>query len=102
MSEEKIKDRVEKMTTVNFSITKCPLKVHQEFIQFCKEETNENYSMGLRLLLNASKTNAKEAILYEQYMVLREEFEDTIKEVEDRIRALEGKGKESKKTFGSQ
>lgn len=77
---EEIKDRVLNITSRNFSITKCPEKVFQQFIEFCKEESNDNYSMGLKLLLDARRTNIKEVLLYEQYM----ELNDRVNQLEER------------------
>lgn len=77
MEENKsIRERVQEIATINFSITKCPHAVYQDFTDFCKAETNDNYSMGLKLLLEAKRTNIKEIVLFEQYMVLKNEFEE--------------------------
>lgn len=72
------KDRVENLTTINFSITKCPLKVFKAFSEFCKSETNDNYAFGLKMLIDSRDVNIKEVVLYEQYC-----------ELKDRIVALE-------------
>jgi len=69
------KDRIDDITTINFSITKCPLKVFKAFSTFCKQETNDNYAFGLKVLLDSREANVKELVLYEQYLKLREEFE---------------------------
>jgi len=73
MSEtaEKLKD----LTTINFSITKCPIKVFKGFSEFCKSETNDNYAFGLKMLLESRETNIKEVILFEKYTELRDEVE---------------------------
>lgn len=84
MDEDSTKERIEKMQTMNFSITKCPLAVYEEFTDFCKAETNDNYSFGIKLLLNANKANIKELMLYEQYMLLAER----VKALEETIAAL--------------
>jgi len=75
-----VKDKVEDLTTINFSITKCPLKVFKAFSEFCKSETNDNYAFGLKMLLDSREVNVKEVVLYEQYC-----------ELKDRIVALESK-----------
>jgi hypothetical protein len=69
------KEKLEEMTTINFSITKCPMKVFKRFSEFCKKDTNDNYSFGLKMLLDARESNIKEVILYEQYMQLKDEVE---------------------------
>ena len=77
MSEEDTKrEKVISMTTRNFSITKCPERVYEDFVGFCREETNENYSMGLKLLMDARKVNIKEALLFEQYMEVKAELRE--------------------------
>lgn len=75
MSEKDTKDRVEDLTTINFSITKCPLKIFKRFSQFCKQETNDNYAFGLKMLLDALDTNVKEVVMWEQITALRDDFE---------------------------
>lgn len=65
------KKKVEELTTINFSITKCPMKVFKRFSEFCKNETNDNYSFGLKLLVDGMEGNLKEALLYEQFMELK-------------------------------
>ena len=55
--ENSIKRKVMDLVTINFSITKCPQEVHEVFTQFCREETNDNYSMGLKLLMERSSFN---------------------------------------------
>ena len=87
---EKITKRVEKITTINFSITKCPHKVYQKFVEYCKNETNDNYSMGLKMLVDAIEANIKEALLFEQYMELKARMDE-----------LENKSSDRVKTFGA-
>jgi len=100
MSEEKIKDRIEKITTRNFSITKCPERVYKRFVEFCQKETNDNYSMGLKLLIDGMDGNVKEKVLFQQYMEIKEELSNFA----GKLQAFENKGEEIKsdvKTFGS-
>lgn len=100
MSEENKADKLKNMMTRNFSITKCPDKVYQAFVEFCQGETNDNYSMGLKLLLDMKNANIKEVVLYEQYMELKADFADLKAEIAE----LKGKKEETKtgvKTFGS-
>jgi len=89
--EKNLKERVESITTRNFSITKCPEIVWKEFTDFCKLETSDSYAMGVKLLLDAHKTNAKDLMLYQKII-----------ELEDRVTLLEGKPKCAvTKTFGA-
>ena len=69
------KEKIENLTTINFSITKCPVRVFKRFSQFCKDETNDNYSFGLKMLLDAMDGNVKEALLFEQYIELKARVE---------------------------
>jgi hypothetical protein len=89
------KDRIDDITTINFSITKCPMKIFKSFREFCKSETNDNYSFGLKILLDSRETNIKEVVLYELYTNLRDEFEQFKQEMSER------KEKPKLKTLGS-
>ena len=92
------KDKVEDITTINFSITKCPLKIYKRFTEFCKQETNDNYAFGLKLLIDSREVNVKEVVLYEQYTKLKAEID----ELREMIMVKESKPKATKvKTFGS-
>ena len=90
------KEEVEELTTINFSITKCPMKVFKRFSEFCKHETNDNYSFGLKVLLDAIDGNVKEAMLFEQYMELKAELNDLKGSL-----MKQGKEKTKPKTMGS-
>ena len=111
METETIKERVEKISVRTFTISSCPEKTYQEFIKFCEEnakniryfqdeegklhEKNEIiYHVGLRLLLDAFRADAKSVMLYEK-----------IKALEQRIAFIESKDnkeeqKKEVKTFG--
>jgi len=69
------KEKIEELTTINFSINKCQLAVFKRFREFCVKETNDNYGFGLKLLLDLKDANAKEMVLYENYLELKEEVE---------------------------
>lgn len=90
-----MKDKVQEMTTINFSITKCPLKIFKAFSDYCKKETNDNYAFGLKLLLDGMKGNAKELMLFEMCNELRNEI-DLMKQVEEKVDE-----KKTPKTLGS-
>lgn len=96
MSEEEIKERVVDLTTINFSITKCPEKVFKEFSEFCRRETGNNYSFGLKQLLEGMKGNIKEALIFEQYIELKAE----VGELKKQVAEFSGTPKKQK-TFGS-
>jgi len=98
---DKTKDRVKDITTINFSITKCPHRVYEDFVGFCKRETNENYSMGLKLLTEGMKTNIKEVVLFEQYMEIKQELQEMRIELEllKELPDEEEEEKEKTKTF---
>jgi len=99
--EKSKKEQVNQLTTINFSITKCPHKVFEEFVGFCAAETNDNYSMGIKLLLDARRTNIKEVILYEQYMELKNELADLKKKLFEEEQKETTKKRQKPKTFGS-
>jgi hypothetical protein len=81
--KKKTSERVEDMTTINFSITKCPMKVFKKFAEFAKEETCDNYSMALKILLDGMKANVKEMLLYEQYMEMKVRLDELELEFEN-------------------
>lgn len=100
MSEaEEIKSRVNEMTSINFSITKCPQKVFRRFSEFCKTETNNNYSFALKLLLDGMEGNVKEALLFQQYIELKAEL-DELKVLVMNISTKSEPEKKKRKTFG--
>ena len=90
------KEKIENITTINFSITKCPMKIFKSFREFCQKETNDNYSFGLKLLLDSRSANVKEIVLYEQYLELRDEMNTLKTELEEFKRV-----KKKPKTLGS-
>ena len=95
-----INNKLSKITSINFSITKCPHKVYERFINFAKSETSDNYSMALKMLLDGLDANIKEVHLYEQYMGLKLEVEE-LKELVENLRGTETKEESTKpKTFG--
>lgn len=70
-----VKENVEKLITYNFSVTKCPIKIYKKFVEFCKQECSDNYAFGLKLLLDGVEGNVKEALLFQQYIELKERIE---------------------------
>ena len=98
MTDDEIKKRVEGIATINFSISKCPVKVYEDFVQFCKEETGDNYAFGLKMACEALKGNAKDAVLFQQYLELKERV-DVLEEKLNEGK-VESKAK-GPKTFGS-
>lgn len=107
MAEEKnenvkeMKDKVDNLTTINFSVTKCPLKVYRKFVEFCKEESNDNYSMGLKLLLDGIEGNVKEATLFQEYMEVKERLVKVEAELNQLKKPVEEEKKPKLKTMGS-
>lgn len=69
-NKENIQKRVNDMTTRTFWITNCPEDVWREFNEYAKTQTNNNYSIALKLLLGISKTDAKSSVLYERFIDL--------------------------------
>ena len=93
--EEKIREKIDSMVTRNFWITKCPEHIFEEFASFCEVETSNNYSMGLKLLLDFKKENVKEIFLFQKIL----ELESKINQLEPEV--LIDDKKDKKKTFGS-
>ena len=96
MSDKK-KDKVDEITTINFSVTKCPLKIYKKFTEFCKLESNDNYAFGMKLLLDSREANVKELVLYEQYIKLKAEVDELREMVVTKTKTEKG----GPKTFGS-
>lgn len=94
------RDKVMKMATINFSITKCPQKVYEEFVMFCQSETNDNYSMGLKMLIELYKTNAKENHIFNKLEELESEIEQLKKQPNNPTETQTQPDEKTKKTFG--
>jgi len=92
--QEKFRD-IQK-TTINFSITKCPAKIHQKFCEFCQQETNDNYAMGIKILLECMEVEAKDQVMFQQYMEVREK----VGILNERIEKLEMQGVEQSQNKG--
>lgn len=79
-----VKERVDDMTYRVFTIKDCPEKTYKRFIAWCeansKNQTYVIYHLGLKMLLDAVETNAKDIMLLEK-----------IQELDDRLTALEEK-----------
>jgi len=77
----------------SFSICGCPIKVIQEFSEFCMSETKNDYSMGLKILMERNKINFQQEV-----------FAMKIAELEARLSKIEENPVEEQKpkvkTFG--
>ena len=71
-----IQERVKDRTTRNFWVTNCPEEIWEEFNDYAKKETNNNYSIAIKLLLGIAKTNAKESVMYERYIKIEKRIQD--------------------------
>lgn len=98
------KERVDAlMTQKSFSICSAPITVIRDFKVFCKIETKDDYSLGLKLLLERNKMNFQQEV----FAMKIQELEAKNQELEARITILENgddeeKQKEPKvKTFGA-
>lgn len=89
-----LKERTDGLINIkSFSICGCPIKVIQEFKDFCVTETKNDYSMGLKILLERNRTNAQQEI-----MAMRlQEFEYRLGKMEEKPEQEETK---KTKTFG--
>lgn len=91
-----VKERTDNLITQrSFSICSSPIQVIRDFKEFCRFETKDDYSLGLKLLLERDK--AKQINLQQQMK---------IQELEQRLIGLENKPEEEEeektkvKTFG--
>ena len=85
-----LKERTDGLIVKSFSICSCPIKIIQEFKEFCMSETKNDYSMGLKVLLERNKINFQQEI-----------FAMKIQELESRLEPLENKKEKPKNlTFG--
>ena len=95
MSE--MNERVNNLINVkSFSITSCPINVLKEFKDFCVNETNDVYWVGLKILMERNKQSIPNEILFYK-----------INELEDKLKLIESKPTQSNvvekpkiKTFG--
>lgn len=58
-----LKERTDDLITKSFSICGCPLAVIKEFKQFCLAETKNDYSMGLKILLERNRRSFQQELL---------------------------------------
>jgi len=91
-----MKERTDALINVkSFSICSAPISVIKDFKDFCKLESKNDYSLGLKILLERNRMNFQQEI-----------FAIKIQELEGRLEALETKPqepvekKEKIKTFG--
>jgi len=91
-----VKERTDALLSVkSFSICKAPVTVIRDFKDFCRVETKDDYSLGLKLLMERNKASFQQ-----------EAFAMKIQEIEGRLIDMETKGvpeveeKPKFKTFG--
>ena len=92
-----IKERVDNLINVrSFSITSCPINVLKEFKEFCIEESNDIYWIGIKILLERNKQAIGNELLF--YKI--NELESQIKVLESKPTQSNGSEKPKIKTFG--
>lgn len=80
-SDKDLKKRVSDITTINFNISKCPESVYNEFVQYCKLHCSDPftgspiYHMGLKMLLDLVKSDAKTEMFYRRLVELEDAME---------------------------
>jgi len=90
-------ERINKITTRDFYISKCPEDTYQRFVAFCSRETLNYYALGLKYLLDFAETNAKDAVFFQRLLAM----EERIIALEEKLAVAEQKPVEAKvKTFG--
>jgi len=68
--EKSVRDRVLDVSTRNFWISRCPERTFQRFIALAEIETKKDYSMMLKILLDAYENDAKALMLFEKIELL--------------------------------
>ena len=74
-------EKVDEITKVNFTVNECPLSLLKEFKEYANEHTRNNYPLAIEKLLSIAKTNAKDMMIWENIL-----------ELKDRISKLESEG----------
>ena len=87
MTDKSIEERIDAITTRNFTISGCPEKIFKEFVQYASSNTANCYWMALKELLDLVKANAKENMLF-----------GAMTDLDQRITAIENKEVKSKTT----
>lgn len=93
-------DKVDDITVVNFMVNECPLTLLKKFKAYAKEHTRMNYPLAIKRLLESAEANAKEAMIWENIMELKDrvtllESSKTDSTVKPRIPTI---GKTNKRT----
>jgi len=87
VNEMGVKERSDALINVkSFSICSCPISVIKDFKEFCNIESKNDYSLGLKILLERNKINFQQEV-----------FAMKIRELEDKIIILEEAPKQEKK-----
>lgn len=81
-----ILDKVDAITTRNFRVSAMLERDFQRFTNFCQEVANDNYAMGIKILLDNYASNIKEVLLFQE-----------LEELKQRVDVLEQKPKEEVK-----
>ena len=83
LSDDKLRDEIEDITTTTFSILGVPIKTFKRFLRFCeenaqitkifKDRTGQKqirkelcYSIGLAILLDSFETDSKHQLLFDR------------------------------------
>lgn len=76
MERNNLKQKVEEISSVDFSVVNCPLKVWQDFKEYCRLNTQKSYAMGLKDLLNVVRDNSRDAMFFERIDGLQAEIDE--------------------------
>jgi len=72
--KDKIEGKIKKIKNISFFDTEGNNAIWKAFILFCSEESDNNYLMGLKILLQSYSTDWKYASLYTGITELRQEL----------------------------
>ncbi|MEA2036013.1 MAG: hypothetical protein U9O94_00785 [Nanoarchaeota archaeon] len=57
-----------------FTISKCPVNIYDEFVDFAKKETGNNYAMAIRLLIERAKNSEKAVLMMSEIQNIRNDL----------------------------
>lgn len=71
-NKKDLKERVDDITHVNFQVNECPLTILKKFKDYAKQHTRSNYPMAIERLLEIADTNAKDLMIWESILDVRD------------------------------
>ncbi len=75
--EEKKEMNVNGVDARTFTISKCPANIYNEFVDFARRETGNNYTMAIKLLMERAKNHEKTVSMLSEIQQIRKELAKT-------------------------